>query len=125
MMLSSVAFGQDEYIDIQDFEFYRGVKDSSVSEIPCLFVQDITSHQKKGTYIVFRKVSDGYTPYDYVNAGSEFGAKFLTTGKFCAVGLDADGEASTHKHFFEITEEHCEYGYSSDKKAPPIVLIGI
>jgi len=123
LLLSSFAFGQDEYIDMQDFEFYRGITDSSVSEIPCLFVQDITSDQKRGSYIVFRKVSDGYTAYDYVNAGSEFGAKFLTTGNFCAVGLDADGEVSTHKHFFEITEDHCEYEYGSDKKAPPIVLI--
>jgi|TARA_R100000482_G_scaffold119989_1_gene64934 hypothetical protein len=123
LLLSSFALGQDEYIDIEDFEFYRGVTDSSVSEIPCLFVQDITSDQKKGSYIVFRKVSDGYTLYDYVNVGSEFGANFTTTGKFCAVGLDLDGEVTTHKQFFEITEDHCEYGYSSGKKAPPIVLI--
>ena len=126
MMLSSFVFGQEEYVKYEEFEFYLGpIKDSLVSEIPCLFTQQITSTQESGVYIVFRRSLEELIPYDYTTPGSEFGVNFLTTGDFVAIGLDDDGEISTIPYNFRITENHCEYGYSSGKKAPPIVLIGI
>ena len=124
MMLSSNAFGQEEYVKYEEFEFYLGpIKDSLVSEIPCLFTQQITSTQESGVYIVFRRSLEELIPYDYTTPGSEFGVNFITTGDFVAIGLDDDGEISTIPYNFRITEDHCEYGYNSDKKAPPIVLI--
>lgn len=123
LLLSSFAFGQDDLVNYEEFEFYLGpIQDPSVSDIPCLFTQDITSIQQTGVYIVFRKSMDQLIPYDYITPGSEFGAHFLTTGNFVAIGLDDDGQISTHPHNFQITENHCEYEYGSDKKAPPIVL---
>ena len=123
MMLSTALFAQQP-IDDSFFEVYQGqTVDPSVSNLPCVFFQNFTGSNNTVVYLVFRKFEQGLIPYDYVVSGDmQVGTYFKTTGNFQVVGMDEDADFVTDIVHFNVTKDHCQFGYGTGQTIDPIIL---
>lgn len=123
LLLSTALFAQQP-IDDSFFELYQGqIVDPSISNLPCVFSQNFTGSNNTVVYLVFRKSEQELIPYDYVVSGDmQVGAHFRTTGNFQVVGMDEDADFVTDIVHFNVTKDHCQFGYGTGQTIDPIIL---
>ena len=123
LLLSTALFAQQP-IDDSFFEVYQGpIVDPSVSNLPCVLSQDFTGSNNTVVYLVFRKSEQELIPYDYVVSGDmQVGTHFSTTGNFQVVGMDEHADFVTDIVHFNVTKDHCQFGYGTGQTIDPIIL---